>query len=171
MAVATYYFDGSDVAASDPNAVWSNDSNAFDNDFSTISSTGTNGSSSSNYLMAEGTNAPASNETINFVRFRFYSGNLGNGTVELYTDGLAETLANINHDSVRWSAWKNLPTPSGGWTWTVLQALECKAWKVVGTTFAVGIIELLVDYNSLNKPSNLGKLLSSSGMNTVERAK
>ena len=94
MAVAAYYFDGSDAAATDPNAVWTNDANAFDGSISTFASTSAIGSTSTNYLMAEGTNAPASSDVINWVWARVYAaGGEGTGVyAAIYTDGLAQLL-------------------------------------------------------------------------------
>ncbi len=135
--INSYYFDGSDAGATDPNGVWTNDANAFDNDPtpSTFANSNQAGSTSLNYLMAEGTNAPAGSDTITQVRARVYrsAGGPGAGNMNgaIYTDGLSELLGTPTADSFAnpdWGAYVTLSTPSGGWTWAVLQALEIKIY-------------------------------------------
>lgn len=135
---ATYYFNGSDAAASDPNSAWTNDANAFDGSTSTFAETSTNGSVSSNFLKAEGTNAPTTGGAIVKVRARVYVGSLaggGTGTVHaaIYTDALAELLGTPNRASATTGAWGNyvtLATPTGGWTWQKVNDLETKIYVV-----------------------------------------
>lgn len=117
--MATYYFDGSDAVATDPNAVWTNETNADDGDTGTFADTTTAGSTSSNYLMIEGTNAPASGDPIATVRAR------------LYWDS--------NSDAPQWSTYSTLTTATGGWTWDKVQALEVKiyAYTLGGQIIAV----------------------------------
>lgn len=144
-ATVTYYFDGSDAAATDPNAVWTNEANIFDNDAtpSTQANTITVGSESSNYAMAEGTNAPASGGTIIQVearvnlKFETAGGGAVTSVTKIYTDALAETLGTItdatSSGTQHWTSYVTLSTPSGGWTWAKIQALETKTYLTVRT--------------------------------------
>ena len=106
---ATYYFDGSDAAASDPGGVWTNETNADDGDVSTTATTTTTGTESSNYIQIEGTNAASSGLPISRVDLRISWGSLG------------------NH-----SNYISLMVPSGGWTWAKVQALETRIWYLKG---------------------------------------
>lgn len=135
MSVVTYYFDGSDAAATDPNNVWTNEANVFDNDAtpSTFATTLTAGSTASNYVMAEGTSAPGSGGGITQVRARIFADNNGIAdqfNAAIYTDGLGELLGTpINTStSAAWGSYTTLSTPTGGWSWAKLQALEVKAY-------------------------------------------
>lgn len=130
-----YIMDGSDAAVTDPNNAWSNEANVVDVDASTYGSTNVTGSTSSNYIKAEGANAPASGGTIAKVQVRLANGiNTGSptGGCVVYTDGEAETLATLSvtpASSQEFSTWTDLSTPSGGWTWAKVQALEFRAYR------------------------------------------
>lgn len=155
MAVNTYYFDASDGGPTDTGTLWTNDANVFDSDgeppttYASASSSG----SETNSLHAEGTNAPATGGNITQVRMRFYAdynvSTIGTITVRAYTNGLAETLGTQTHNSnntPQYTSYVTLSTPSGGWSWSVLQALEVKIWLSVGTdgTALVARVELEV---------------------------
>jgi len=101
--ITTYYFDGSDAGAVDTDAVWTDETNTDDGSTSTYGYTTTLGSETTNEVIIEGTNAPASGADIFSVRARYYA-NFSGG------DG--------------WSDYVELSIPSGGWTWAKLQALE-----------------------------------------------
>lgn len=133
-STSTYYFDGSDASASDPNSVWTNDANAFDGNTGTTASCSTNGSTSSNYLMAEGTNAPSSGGTIVQVRAVIYGGSTAaNTSAAIYTDGLGELLGTPTHSgSAGYESYTTLSAPTGGWTWAKIQALEVKIYRTSG---------------------------------------
>ena len=146
--INTYYFDGSDAAASDPGSVWTDDNNAFDSDTSdpptTFATTTTAGSTSSNYLMAEGTNAPSWVATISQVRARIYGrANLANTlSATIYTDSLGESLGTPTvggSNTNAWGGYTTLSAPSGGWTWAKVQALEVKVYTsgVRGDIYAI----------------------------------
>ena len=112
--MATYYFDGSD-GVTDSDGVWTDDANAYDNNTATTAYTSTAGTSSSNYLEVDGTNAPASGGVIVAVKARLYGQN-------------------------GWSSYITLSAPSGGWDWTKVQALSVRAWSFgvgVATSYAV----------------------------------
>lgn len=132
---AKFYFDGSDAAATDPGTVWTSDTNVTDSSLTTSATVATTGSVSSNYLMAEGTNAPGSGGTINGVYLRFFadtSSSTADGHVSVSTDAWAEVLgtATLTATTVdAYSTWTALSTPSGGWTWAKIQALEFRAWR------------------------------------------
>jgi hypothetical protein len=150
-----YYFDGSDAAVSDPNAVWFNETNITDTSITTYSDTSATGSTGGNYVMAEGTNAPGSGETIANVYCRqlnqWGASNAANrGDLVVYTDALGEALATIAQSTTTttatWGSWTLLTTPSGGWTWAKVQALEFKAYRLAGGagTFGIGQIQVYV---------------------------
>lgn len=142
-----YYFNGSTVAISDPNAVWTNEANLIDND-PTGSTTAdyaggtTDGSTSLNFMYAGGTDAPASGVPISNVSFRAWGGQFCDAsmTAVIYTAGLAEALiaygVDIGSPPLGWRKWQPLNTPIGGWTYAKLQALEIKVYctGLVGTT-------------------------------------
>ena len=95
----TYYFDGSDATTTDPNNVWTDDTNAIDGSTSTQASTTTAGSITSNYLMAEGTNAPASGNNIRQVRARVYGDGASGSAlvVGIRLNGWSDSLASVSH--------------------------------------------------------------------------
>lgn len=161
MAVAKYYFDGSDASATDPNGVWTNDANAFDGSittFATISS-GSEGSASLNYLKAEGTNAPSGSGTISSVSVRAYIDVFCDFQANIYTDSEAENLGTATFtgsvSNPVWGSSTVLSTPSGGWTWAKIQSLEIRIWLT--STLAVGgiaRIELDVIYDPFRGSAN-----------------
>jgi hypothetical protein len=130
-AVATYYFDGSDAGPTDPDNAWTNDANAFDGSTATDAITLTSGGVSSNFLLGEGTTAPSSGGVITQVRARIYIGSGDDGTAAaIYTDSLAELLGTANSGSANnHGSYVSLSTPTGGWTWAKLQALEVKIYR------------------------------------------
>lgn len=149
-----YYFDGSDAAVSDPQAVWTNEANVTDTLQSSLATVNTTGSTASNYVMAEGTNAPSSGATIATVYVRMLhkwgSSNGANaGELKVYSDALGELLATVANSvtgtTATWTTWAALTTPSGGWTWAKVQALEFKAYRTAGaTTFQIAQIQTYV---------------------------
>lgn len=137
MAVDTYRFDVSVSGPSDPNTVWSADANAFDSDESTgsVVSEPNNGSTSSNFLQGNGTNAPTSGSTaINQVRARLRSGGdsvAGQLNGAVYTSGLGELLGTPTGEAISFADWYDyvvLSEPSGGWTWQKVSELEVKLY-------------------------------------------
>ena len=106
-STATYYFDGSDAAASDPNNAWTNETNIDDGNTGTFAQTTTNGSNSSNYIQIEGTNAPSSGDNISLVKARVYS-----------TDS----------DGADVSSLTTITAPGGSWDWSKIQSLETRIW-------------------------------------------
>jgi hypothetical protein len=150
-----YYFDGSDAAATDPGTVWTTETNiTADQSLTTFGTSSTNGSTSSNYVMAEGTNAPGSGGTIANVYVRMHhkwgsSSGTNAGELKIYTDALGELLATIAQSTTGttavWSSWAVLTVPTGGWTWAKIQALEFKAYRTAGaTTFQISQIQAYV---------------------------
>lgn len=158
--MATYYFDGSDAAATDPNGVWTNDSNAFDGDTATVAEAITNGDTVSNFLKAEGTNAPSSGGVIAEVKARLYSTDAGAAlSANVYTDGLAQDLGVFSDLGVGWGGYVTLATPTGGWTWAKVQALEVKIYRDGGISSAkVSRVELSVITLSETYPGSIYKL-------------
>ena len=131
MPVATYYFDASDNGPTDNDAAWTNDANAFDGSTTTFASASAGGSLPDvNVLGGGGTNAPSIGGTISQVRARIYATN-GLGPVAratIYTDALAQSLGSIDSTAAGlgtgWGDFTTLSTPTGGWDWSILQALE-----------------------------------------------
>lgn len=135
-----FLLDGSDAAVTDPNAAWLNEANVFDYVLTTAGSCGTAGSNASNFILAEGTNAPAAGGTIVKVQTRIrYAGSSASARTvgwEVFTDALGESLGSFTQamsaTTQLWSAFSDLTVPSGGWTWAKVQALEVKVWEVSG---------------------------------------
>jgi hypothetical protein len=103
VAGSVYHFDGSDVAATDPDAVWTDETNSDDGSTGTKATSTTSGTETTNEIYIEGTNAPSSGGDIIGVRVRMHGG---------------------TNASQSWGTWVTLYTPSGGWTWAKIQALE-----------------------------------------------
>lgn len=151
---ATYYFDASDAAVADPNSLWSNDANVADGSTTTFATYGSTsaGSNSTNYIGIEGTNAPGSGDNISSVRVRMFLNSDTPVSVTVSTDTQAEQLgtlqASTNNTGGGWSSYLTLNTPSGGWTWTKVQALEARVFKfngLAGNGVSVARVEILVD--------------------------
>lgn len=173
MATFTYYFDGSDTPASDGGSDWSNVTNADDGSTSTAAST-TAGDSS--FLSIGGTNAPSSGGAITQVRVRAYGAYEGNVNdyIDIHTDGLGEFLAGFYINvafTPDWSSYTTLSTPTGGWTWAKVQALEARVYTssigpgpysmdVRRIEIEVTTDEKIIDYN----PNNADKLSWSIGV-------
>lgn len=147
-----YWFDGSDAAAVDSSAVWTGETNTDDMDISTVASTTTPGASNDIYI--EGTNAPASGDTISSVDLWIYLGpNYDSGSnlrVIIDEDGgtLLENFTNWGAGGVAgaWNKAQDSPitAPGGGWTWAKIQALEASIYLATGSTTlefaAVGVM-------------------------------
>lgn len=157
LSSTTYYFDGSDAAANDPDSAWTNETNADDGDVDTDATPNSTGTVSSNEITVEGTNAPASGENIIAVSARFYgNANFLNTAINMavYTDGgVASGVALGTSTKVNategYSTYTLLTVPSGGWTWAKVQALEAVIYCTGSTNngaFAKG--ELLVTTRS-----------------------
>ena len=135
MAVNTYYFDGSDEAASDPDSVWTNETNADDGSTSTSAYCSTLGSKTTNEIQIDGTNASGFG-SVSQVQARVYGddqycSNTINATV--YTDSMAEELGTARYSLAvvggkGWSSYETLSAPSGGWTLAKVQALETRIY-------------------------------------------
>lgn len=149
----TYYFDGSDDAVSDPNSVWTNESHITNDSISDAGANcSTTGSTSSNYVTAGGTTAPASGGTIANVYVRVLSRiafTSGTADIAIYTDAFGELLTThaMNPGStLAWTSWEAITAPSGGWTWAKIQALEFKAYRSTGTgTVYLAHVQIYVD--------------------------
>jgi hypothetical protein len=149
--LSTYYFDASDAGPTDPDVVWTNDANMFDGDITTLASTTTIGTTTTNELSGEGTNAPASGGIITNVQCRVYLGATTGGTanIRIYADGdLAGTdISNMpawGSDNI-WTTWTTMDIPSNGWTWPKVQALEVLAYAGTGVTLMeIGAVQIRV---------------------------
>lgn len=150
-----YYFDASDAAATDPNNVWTLEDRLFDGSEATESSVGVQGTTSTNYVMAEGTSALTHYkgiiETVS-VRLRAVGDDVGSEvSATVYTDGLAESLGTCTKTAtsvVGYGSYTTLATPTGGWTWEKLAALEVKVYcstYIGGDTVAAYMVQLNVE--------------------------
>jgi hypothetical protein len=111
-SISTYYFDGSDSAASDPDGVWNNETNLDDGNTSNFATcTDFFGSEAEKYVQIEGTNAPASGNNIVLVKARIHTD----------VDGYKVPF--------------EITAPAGGWTWGILQSLET---RIAGVFFPAG---------------------------------
>jgi len=173
MATVTVYFDCSDGGPSDPDGVWTNDSNAFNGSLSNAATSSADGTTSVGYLKGDGTNATDLGGTITQVRARHYDSNGSSSSglarqAYIYTDGLAESLGNTSRDAAStagYSSYTTLSTPSGGWTWSKIQALETKIISSGADTVtaSIYIVELEVTYT----PPTGGTLTGVSTMTGV----
>ncbi len=121
-----FVFDSSDEAASGTN--WAGVGSSFGEFFATDA---TIEDPNVNELSSGGTSAGWADDpggTIFSVRFRSRVRVIAYDDldIEIFTDGKGESLGSQNTGvvGVGWLAWTDLSTPSGGWTWAKLQALE-----------------------------------------------
>lgn len=130
--MATYYFDGSNAATTDPDGVWASESNFTDQGFLSGALCATAGSTSSNFMLAQGTSAILSGNVINSVQARVSAAFdfASEVSATIYTDGLAEALGTAvdGTTSSTPGSFVTLSTPTGGWTWAKVQALEVKVY-------------------------------------------
>lgn len=175
----TYYFDGSDAEASDPNGVWTNETNVDDSDYSTVA-TGTAKSEDNgltNHISIEGTNGlgPGS---ISSVKSRFhgksgYSIDFSSAldlVVDIYTDGgtsSGQFLGRIRNTDANssWTDYVTLTTPSGGWSAEKISSLEAVIYNdLVPGAFdlipEIGIIEILVESTNTTIQNEIDYLYS-----------
>lgn len=152
MAVDTYYFDTSDGGPTDTDGVFTNDANAFDGNTGTSSTTGGQGSTSSNFLMGEGTDAPSAGLTITQVRARIYGGSPVSEipmTATIFSDALAESLGVVVSSTTGgYGSYTTLSTPTGGWTWAGLQALEVKIYKNTASAGSTTVSRVEIEVTS-----------------------
>ena len=148
--MTTFYFDASDAAATDPQAVWTNDANAFEGSTATTASCATAGDTSTNYLIGEGTNGYDLIGSILGVNARMNAnGSLVTVSAAVYTDALGELLGTATVSGTNgWGSWITLSTPSGGWTNAKIQALEVKMY-VGGDAGTVSRVEIEVSQHSI----------------------
>ncbi len=139
VTFSVYYFDTSDEGPTDTQAVWNDDTAAFDSNPEGGSELpgGNNGSSTNNALSGGGTTAPASGADIIVVyaRSHYSKGGYTNLKGEIYTDGKSELLGTIDQFGSAsfgniWTEWIELTVPSGGWTWAKVQALEIYTYGI-----------------------------------------
>jgi len=123
--VNTYYFNGS--TPYDSNNSFTNDEAAFDGSTATYATgsmaTNDGRNPTTNYLQGNGTNAPSSGGLITGVRARFYVEPQASFChYNIYTSG-GTPLAYTETTSTGWTSYVSLSTPSGGWSWSILQNL------------------------------------------------
>lgn len=143
-----YYFDGSDAAATQPNgAPFTNPTYAVDSGWSFPTSTSATGSTSTNYILAEGTNAPSSSQRIIIsVEAAHWCGS-GTCNGAIYTNLLGQLLGTAVSPSGGTAYPGNytaLSTPTGGWTWQKINDLETKIYGTVACNCMPGHLGLRV---------------------------
>jgi len=114
----TFYFDGSDVAASDPDNVWDNETNSDDGNVDTDATnvSGLDGDKDNRYIEIQGTDASGSDIPI-IVEIRV-------------------------HNGISWTPYRELDVPAGGWTWAKVAALETRFWYFLMPDYiTIGIYE------------------------------
>jgi len=118
-----YYFN--DATPGDPNSVWTDDTYAFDSSDATGAYSSAYGST--NYLEGGGTTAPSTGSaTISDVRVRFKIDNMDSVPINIRVAYSAEVLLNQNAvvSGASYTGWYSLSTPSGGWDWAKVNALQ-----------------------------------------------
>lgn len=148
MGVTTGYFiDASPVDV----GFWVNDINGYDGNENTYCYTFFTGSN--NYNHGKTTNiSEVFGATITQVRVAIkgkvdYVPGLWKG--DIYTENLEELLGTAENEKTvnSYGDYVILATPTGGWTWTKIQKLECKAWMVVlGGARELNAIQVEVTY-------------------------
>jgi hypothetical protein len=138
--LATYYFDA--ITTIIDNDAWNDDPDAFDGGTFGFASEPT-GAGQANSLEGHGTTSPGSGTAFSRVRARIFykTSATGNLILRIYDDGQGETLLDVTLPTKAlvnggWSPHFSLSTPSGGWTYAELQALECEFWVGSGTISA-----------------------------------
>ena len=146
---AAWHFDASDAAVADPGAVWTNEDNIADGDKATEATVATSGSSASNYAEVQGTGVPAAGPTIQDVQIQVRASESAADAVlgiRVTTDAAGETLLDTTQALTTTDAdfTFTLSTPSGGWTYAKVQALEVRVWRDSGSAtlsvFGCGVI-------------------------------
>jgi hypothetical protein len=114
QAIEVSYLDASVSGPTDPDAVWTNDANAFDGSTSTYASTTTSGSDTTNELTAAGhTSVNAKWNNFLKVRTRFYGAHIGASGGLSFLAAFGGSLiyprlvhsASTTTDTPDWSAW------------------------------------------------------------------
>ena len=180
----TYHFDTSDAGPTDNDAAWTDDANMFDGSITTFARTTSSGTETTNELRGEGTNAPASGGTITNVWTRVYAKHTGSSQTartNIFTDGEGELLFSIGvslESTAKWRLWTGLSTPSGGWTWAKVQALEVVVFANTADGLDVYRIEIFVEHdqgteNSLGRfephPAPLGSIIGAKYIYRLKR--
>ncbi|MDO8524570.1 MAG: hypothetical protein Q7R99_03000 [bacterium] len=159
--IDTFYFDGSDVVATDGGTDWFTVTNADDGSISTSASTSKGSLGSTSALTIQGTNVAGSG-SITQVRARVY----GNGSTddptnntlvtEIYDDTQANLLGTITNTnfSADWSSYVTLSAPPGGWDFTKVQALESLSYGTDGGSgdVRVNLFRVEIEVTSTGSP-------------------
>ncbi|HRP51834.1 MAG TPA: LamG domain-containing protein [Candidatus Dojkabacteria bacterium] len=163
----TYYIDNSDnctagSSCQDPDSVWTDDANAFDGDNSTYAYATALGSSTTNYLRADGTNAPSTTSTIVSVKARAYGYSVSPSDTYIRVNtssGYNDLYLSVNSPS--WTSYTTLTTPSGGWTWNEVQSISTRIWNEANVeNHYIGKIEILVESTNPDAQNEIDYLYS-----------
>lgn len=137
-----YYADGH-TSISDPNSVWTDDSNAANGNQANYAYTSTVGSYSSNYLEIQGTNIPSSANRIYAINVSVYAASTGAATVTYNLSVYDQNdvwLGSTNSTSVTGttmsvkSIYVNVASATKPYyTASEIRNFKFKVWKVAGT--------------------------------------
>lgn len=103
MTVTTFYFDGSDMSATDMDGAWNNEANSDD---------GNSGTYAVNTTPIAFTGEPSNYAIVIF------------GTNASGSDSVLSVRARI-HNGTGWGDYVAVSSPSGGWDWSKLAELKC----------------------------------------------
>jgi hypothetical protein len=128
--IETAYFDASYSGPTDPDAVWTDDANAFDGSTATEAETGTAGTISTNELTGQGhTTSSAKWDNVLHARTRVYTSRTGTATGFWYLYDQAGSWQYSNHGysnpAPTWSPWLTVEEKFGGWTKDDFEQLNC----------------------------------------------
>ena len=166
---SAYYLDVSDAGPRDDEAVWTDDGNFFNGSTANYAyGPSTNvGTETQRELRGEGTNAPASGDTITTVKVRVSmssdDGSQVKANFKIYENGgiteLASGDADISSATGVWSDYFEVSVPSGGWDWTDVQNLEIVIWATsidLGSFIRIHAAEFsIVTFSTPNSPAEI----------------
>ena len=127
----------------DADSAWDDDVNVFDGSLSTYTYAVVAGTPTTKLLIAGGTDAPSTGDTITQVRARMYRDwtDESSGGARIYTDAQEELLGIVYSGyGTGWSPYYTLDSPSGGWTWAKIQSLEANLYSYSSGEFGNNFI-------------------------------
>ena len=164
----TYYFDGSDVVATDGDGYWTDETNADDGDITLDATSTQTSTTTTGELKIEGTNG-TDQGTITSVKARVYGSETGTNTVinaAVYTDGGPATgtlLETPTKDGTEgWGSLTTLTAPGGSWDWTEVAALETYVYVTSDASPSVTMskVEILVESTNTSAQNEIDYLYS-----------
>ncbi|HRO65764.1 MAG TPA: hypothetical protein PKU78_06080, partial [Candidatus Dojkabacteria bacterium] len=115
-----------------------------------------------NYLRADGTNAPSTTSTIVSVKARAYGYSVSPSDTYIRVNtssGYNDLYLSVNSPS--WTSYTTLTTPSGGWTWNEVQSISTRIWNEANVeNHYIGKIEILVESTNPDAQNEIDYLYS-----------